>query len=225
MEDDKLLLEEYRRFDEAFWKNEEAGEHRVTFFITLTTAILAAVVAFRTRDVGTTDGEVSLITSAGLVGLILFGLVTFLRMLQRDRVTDEYKGILRYLREQLRQRADGLDEYALPFASRRHWLLRGGLAVTVAVLNGFLLAVLTAVLIQGDLQWVWALASGMTLFVAQAIGIRARKTETRQTQAFRAGVGAVILNADGKVLFFERRDIPGTWQMPQGGLKMSVSET
>ena len=60
----------------------------------------------------------------------------------------------------------------------------------------------------------------MSLFAAQALGIRARKTEKEQTQAFRAGVGAVILNADQQVLFCERRDIPGTWQMPQGGLRI-----
>jgi putative (di)nucleoside polyphosphate hydrolase len=36
---------------------------------------------------------------------------------------------------------------------------------------------------------------------------------------FRAGVGAVIYNADGLVLALERRDIPGGWQLPQGGLK------
>ena len=38
-------------------------------------------------------------------------------------------------------------------------------------------------------------------------------------QTFRAGVGAVILNDSGKVLGLERKDIPGAWQLPQGGLK------
>jgi len=38
-------------------------------------------------------------------------------------------------------------------------------------------------------------------------------------QTFRAGVGAVILNKDGKVLGLERKDIPGAWQLPQGGLE------
>jgi putative (di)nucleoside polyphosphate hydrolase len=36
---------------------------------------------------------------------------------------------------------------------------------------------------------------------------------------FRAGVGAVIYRADGRVLAFERRKIRGAWQFPQGGLK------
>jgi len=39
-----------------------------------------------------------------------------------------------------------------------------------------------------------------------------------RAQTFRAGVGAVILGKKGKVLAFERKDIPGSWQLPQGGL-------
>lgn len=35
---------------------------------------------------------------------------------------------------------------------------------------------------------------------------------------FRAGAGAVILNAAGEVLVFERDDVTNAWQFPQGGL-------
>lgn len=39
-------------------------------------------------------------------------------------------------------------------------------------------------------------------------------------QFFRAGVGAVIVSPDGsQVLVFERENIPGAWQFPQGGLE------
>jgi putative (di)nucleoside polyphosphate hydrolase len=41
---------------------------------------------------------------------------------------------------------------------------------------------------------------------------------THRTQTFRAGAGAVILDKRGKVLGLERKDIPGAWQLPQGGL-------
>ncbi|MBT7075950.1 MAG: NUDIX domain-containing protein, partial [Anaerolineae bacterium] len=40
----------------------------------------------------------------------------------------------------------------------------------------------------------------------------------KKTQTFRAGVGALILNKDGLVLGFERKDFPNEWQFPQGGL-------
>ena len=45
-----------------------------------------------------------------------------------------------------------------------------------------------------------------------------RPKKEHRTQTFRAGVGAVILNENGKVLGLERKDIPGAWQLPQGGL-------
>ena len=47
--------------------------------------------------------------------------------------------------------------------------------------------------------------------------------KTSRTQTFRAGAGAVILNKKGKVLGLERKDIPGAWQLPQGGLKEGES--
>jgi len=40
----------------------------------------------------------------------------------------------------------------------------------------------------------------------------------KQTQTFRANVGATIVNTDGLVLALERKEIPGSWQFPQGGL-------
>jgi putative (di)nucleoside polyphosphate hydrolase len=46
---------------------------------------------------------------------------------------------------------------------------------------------------------------------------KSRKKEPR-AQTFRAGVGAIILNARGEVLGLERKDFPGAWQLPQGGL-------
>jgi putative (di)nucleoside polyphosphate hydrolase len=35
---------------------------------------------------------------------------------------------------------------------------------------------------------------------------------------FRAGVVAVVHDGDGRVLAFERSDVPGAWQLPQGGI-------
>ncbi len=35
---------------------------------------------------------------------------------------------------------------------------------------------------------------------------------------YRLGTGIVVFNAAGKVLMGERRDFPGAWQFPQGGI-------
>ncbi|MBN1797100.1 MAG: RNA pyrophosphohydrolase [Spirochaetales bacterium] len=40
-------------------------------------------------------------------------------------------------------------------------------------------------------------------------------------QVFRAGVGAVINNGQGRLLVLERNDIKGAWQFPQGGLRQA----
>jgi len=41
----------------------------------------------------------------------------------------------------------------------------------------------------------------------------------RPAYYFRAGTGAVIANREGHVLVGERRDRPGAWQFPQGGIE------
>lgn len=35
---------------------------------------------------------------------------------------------------------------------------------------------------------------------------------------FRANVAAIVVNAAGDVMAFERSDLPGQWQLPQGGI-------
>lgn len=37
-------------------------------------------------------------------------------------------------------------------------------------------------------------------------------------QSFRAGVVMVVRRDDGRILACERRDVPGSWQLPQGGI-------
>jgi putative (di)nucleoside polyphosphate hydrolase len=220
MDPEQLLLAEYEQYSESFWRNEEAGERRVTFFTTLTTALITAIVALRTSELKIPTEEVILIATAALSSALVFGIATFLRILQRDRVTDEYKGVLRYLRVHLK-RCSGLEEYCLPLkASRKHWLLRGGLATTVALMNCLLVAVLVAVWSPSTEQaWVLVPAAVLTCFFAHARGINARKNEEAPSQTFRAGAGAVIRNNAGNVLALERTDRRNAWQMPQGGLQ------
>lgn len=38
------------------------------------------------------------------------------------------------------------------------------------------------------------------------------------SQFFRANVGALVVDDEGQVLALERSDVPGAWQLPQGGL-------
>lgn len=43
------------------------------------------------------------------------------------------------------------------------------------------------------------------------------------TPHFRAGVITVVRRGDGKLLAFERSDLSGEWQLPQGGLEAGES--
>jgi len=93
------------------------------------------------------------------------------------------------------------------------------------------LAVLAALTIPGGYVW-WNsfaifLASfafhGLAITISRSAGRSAVTSETgegKPAQTFRAGVGAVIVNRDDKVLILERKDRPGSWQMPQGGLDL-----
>ena len=47
----------------------------------------------------------------------------------------------------------------------------------------------------------------------------------RPKEYFRAGAGAVVTDGASRVLVFERRDIRGAWQFPQGGMKHDESPT
>ncbi|SRR6056297_312557 len=40
---------------------------------------------------------------------------------------------------------------------------------------------------------------------------------------FRAGVVTVVTNSHGHLLAFERSDVPGAWQLPQGGIDVGES--
>jgi 8-oxo-dGTP pyrophosphatase MutT (NUDIX family) len=238
IEDEKLLLAEYQHFSDSAWKNEEIGEKRVEFFITLTTAILAGIVALITSEhANLSYADVRQIATAALSGTLLFGLVTFRRMLHRNRVTDEYRGIVRYVRKRLQERSASLHEYELPFMGSDKRLLRGGLAETIALMNSMIIAAIAALWILVDWRWLTVAVIFLIVFtfqVTMANKDRGRaKKEARQgeeamkdkqkkktvSQTFRAGVGAVISNAEGKVLALERKDIPGSWQLPQGGLE------
>jgi hypothetical protein len=167
--DDKLLVAEYQHFADAFLKNEESGEHRVTFFITVATTVIGGVVLVTNQLRDKNLPLAQQIATAALLGVLLFGFLTFCRILHRDRVTEEYKGVLRYLREQLRQRSDSLDGYTLPLRSPQHPLLRGGLGLTTAVINSFVAASIAPIWLPGWKGWLIALLVFVSSIVIHSV--------------------------------------------------------
>jgi hypothetical protein len=100
--DDQLrreaLLAELANWSDGFWRNEEGGERRLQFFITLLTAVMSGLVAFHQflsgdKSPGAPDPDriVVLVARPALAGLLVIGVVTFMRLVRRHHVTDEYK--------------------------------------------------------------------------------------------------------------------------------------
>lgn len=228
-EDHHLLLAEYAHFSESFWKNEEMGEKRVNFFITLSTAILAGIVALFTADPDDIQPAVIRELASGALAInLLIGIVTLVRILWRNKVTEEFKNIVDYLRQEMLQRSVALENYALPFIEKKkRWKFRGGLAEVIALMNSIICT--TMVGIWQPTWWLLVLVLILTfslqmLFITKRGGkVGNKKEQTKpaapvKSQWFRAGVGAIITNDRGEVLAFERKDVPGAWQLPQGGL-------
>ena len=228
MDENEFLLAEYEAFTQSFWRNEEVGEKRVDYFITLATAVLAAVVALLTSDhIKLEPIDERRIATAAVLAMLLFGILFFIRILHRNRVTDEYKGIIRYLRKKISSDVDELADFRIPFVKHER-MLRGGLADTIALMNSILAAVILGLWFGDGLGWLLVVLSLPVLFVIQVwIARTDRDRENMKNKAvpptFRVGVGAIISNEKGMVLAFERRRIPGSWQLPQGGIKSGES--
>jgi 8-oxo-dGTP pyrophosphatase MutT (NUDIX family) len=144
-----LLLEDFRYLTESFWRNEQAGETRVNWFIGLVTAVAAGLVALSTSDRAPQDEALRVIVVASLFGLLLLGIVTLLRVLIRNEATDRYvqaSDIIRQLFMDHLDRDQVLVQYypfGRPNKSTRRKL--GGLAHIVAALNCLLFAALLGV--------------------------------------------------------------------------------
>lgn len=108
----EFLLAEYRYFTDSLWRNEEGGEKRVQFFITLVTAVFAGLVALIKPQSGEVRAEATYPLAAGaLAALLVIGYVTLKRMRHRNRVTDDYKRTIDLIRSRFREWDISLGEY------------------------------------------------------------------------------------------------------------------
>jgi len=100
-----LFLADLERLEESIWRNEEIGEKHFNFIVTFATAVGGGLVVLWTSDRSTTDtfrAALTKATSVALVTLLVFGLVSYRRMMHRDSVTEEYKREIRMIRRKYR---------------------------------------------------------------------------------------------------------------------------
>ena len=145
----ELLFADYKYLTDSFWKNEETGETRVRFYITLVTAVLAAVATLLTKfEDALFDANILYVSIIAVAFLLAFGVITLLRIIKRNEVTDGYKKDLDDLRAVIRKHYD--DEHVLegyhPFGPGKvgKTALRrfGGLSHTVSTINSVIASML-----------------------------------------------------------------------------------
>lgn len=77
-----------------------------------------------------------------------------------------------------------------------------------------LFAVLFHQSIKSQRWWV-----GQVFETFYAMNITSLDSKALPSNVFRANVGILVINGEGKVLALERSDIKGAWQLPQGGIE------
>lgn len=136
-----FLIADLEHFGESLWRNEDIGEKRFNFFLTLVTAVIGGLVALHTSERKPDADTLRHITNGALAGLFILGVLTYLRMLHRNRVTDQYQRTLKHIRGKLLALNQPLTEYDVPQslgAGKWKWF-RGGLAETVGAIDAVLL--------------------------------------------------------------------------------------
>jgi len=160
----RLMIADLEHFGQSLWRNEEIGEKRFNFFLTLVTAIIGGLVALHTaKEKPATDSLIA-ITNGALTGILALGILTYLRMLHRNRVTDQYQRTLKHIRNKLLSFGPPSTAYGVPqplSAGGWKWF-RGGLAETVGTMNALLLF---GILIFNSVGIYWVFATSLLFII------------------------------------------------------------
>jgi uncharacterized membrane protein len=160
LEPQDLLIADLEHFGESAWRNEEVGEKRFNFFVTLLTAAVAGLIALATEG-DVTEEEFRTIAAVSSGFLLAVGLLSQARFVHRNRVTAEYHATLAYIREVYKTECPALRGYDVPCHMKKTWArkwLRGGYVEMMTTLNGI---ILIALLILVNLMVPVAIALGV----------------------------------------------------------------
>ncbi len=140
----EFLLREHDYFGESFWKNEESGEKRLNFFITLVTAVITVFGVILSLEKPAISSESFFaIGLFALISLLLFGMLMLLRMIQRNFVTDQFKSAMDLVRSKFQHLDKNILGDYQPFGDKpvkRRKLFRGSLVEMVILLNSILIS-------------------------------------------------------------------------------------
>lgn len=224
-DDLEFLLKDFDHWSSSYATNEELGEKRVSFFMGLITATFGGI-AFLIEENSTNVIDLFIAAAFAALVLLLFGLLTLLRIQRRNKQTNHFLELLGELRHRLAPHWASTvgDVLSVDHAVKRpRSILNGGYAYIVALLNSALCTILVWTISKAcrlpdsNLVPAAALAVGVLAMSLHIVLLRERSQAVPNT--FRAGVGALVANAAGAVLALERKDHAGALQLPQGGIE------
>lgn len=169
----EIMLKDLEMMEESIRHNEDTGEKRFNFFITVVTAVVAGLVALWTQDHADAamPAYVEQVTRLASFAMLAFGLISFRRMMHRDAVTAKYKRITHYIRRRYRdafkEDVRALADYEVvemleppknrgELEKRARRVLQGGYTPLLGLMNGVLLTA--------------ALRTGFDLALGPAVG-------------------------------------------------------
>lgn len=177
-----FLLAEYEHMGESLLRNEESGEKRAAFFVTLVGAAggILGFVFGETTPIVSRD-RIPITTAAVAAVLLCLGILTVRRLIERDIVTDKFVFALRALRRLFLTPAEAAvlsNAFFHPYGPPRSRSVKvfsiekGGWLRTVAFVNALLMAIVAAGLavswnVPRPWQIIIALAGGIAVWIAQ----------------------------------------------------------
>lgn len=228
-----LLISTFDHLQKSVLANEQLGERRFQIYLTVMGAagvVLGLIGDSLLNQNG--EGRFGVLLSAGTACVLVFavGILSILRVAKRDVDTTDMQNWLATLRRQAVKELPSL-QGLLPWTSKpkqRTWQPgRGGIAFTLVLMNsvvGALAPLCFGLGIEAPLVVSLSAASVVAILLyggQRELVKRAYRGQSKAVspdQYFRAGAGVVLARSDGNVLALERLDIPGAWQLPQGGL-------
>lgn len=189
----ELLLKDYETRSEAMWKSEQAGETRVNLLIGLITLVGGGVGTLLAKETQFSELSKGLILAA-LFASLAIGIITLLRLIARNKNTDQCKRQLDLLRQAYRDQFDTAGSWVhydiFPIIKeKQHGRLLprelGGLAYVTSGLNASLLAAITGLLVlfrdkDSSLALPVAVAVLIVTFLVQASYVREREKSARE---------------------------------------------
>lgn len=217
-----LLLEDYKALSQSLSESEKIGETRVNWFIGIITAVAGGFVALATKKEPISADVLKYTALGSLMALLVFGLMTLLRIINRNQTTDGFKKDLARIREIFRNRLnhEGIMDNHRPFKRPRRSRSLGGLDCMVAAINSLLAAGIVAVIL---LLWPSTpIICAVMVPIIGAVGAFAAQyfLLIRNYYPWISHAGGVVYRVkDGiqeYLLVGPKKDRPDEWVLPKG---------